>query len=139
MDAQVRSMTKAPSKEELQKRLTPLQYHVTQEAGTEHAGTGEYNKHKEPGMYVCVCCGADLFASDEKYDSGSGWPSYWKPADDADVEVRVDRSHGMVREEIRCGSCDAHLGHRFDDGPAPTGQRYCINSASLDFHPKPQK
>ncbi len=124
-----------PSKEELRDRLTPLQYHVTQEAGTEYGGTGAFYKHHESGMYICVCCGADLFRSDEKYDSGSGWPSYWKPAPDANVSVRRDESHGMVRDEVRCGSCDAHLGHLFEDGPAPTGQRYCINSASLDFRP----
>lgn len=129
-------MTEAPGREELRERLTPLQYHVTQEAGTEYAGTGKYNKHKEPGTYVCVVCGERLFDSEHKYDSGSGWPSYWRPADDAELEVREDRSHHMVREEVRCGHCGAHLGHRFDDGPAPTGQRYCINSAALDFRPE---
>lgn len=124
------------SREELRERLTPLQYHVTQEAGTEYAGSGKYYRHKEPGTYVCVVCGEALFDSERKYDSGSGWPSYWAPTEGADIDIRTDTSHSMVREEVRCGHCGAHLGHRFDDGPPPTGQRYCINSAALDFRPE---
>jgi peptide-methionine (R)-S-oxide reductase len=119
--------------EELKHKLTPEQFHVTQEKGTEPAFTGQFWNHKAPGSYRCVCCGADLFASDCKYDSGSGWPSFWQPATGARVAEAEDRSHGMVRTEVSCGRCGAHLGHVFPDGPQPTGKRYCINSAALDF------
>jgi peptide-methionine (R)-S-oxide reductase len=127
------------SEAEWREQLTPEQYHVTREAGTERAFTGKYWKTKEPGTYHCIGCGMPLFTSVTKFDSGTGWPSFYAPIDPEKVEGHVDQSHGMTRVEARCAKCGAHLGHVFEDGPEPTGLRYCMNSASLDFKPEEKK
>lgn len=131
------TMSEKISKSDSQWRaeLSAEQYRVCRQQGTEPPFSGAYWDTKDSGNYVCACCGAELFSSDTKYDSGSGWPSFWAPASEQAVETDVDRSHGMERVEVHCRRCRAHLGHQFPDGPEPSGQRYCINSVALDLRP----
>ena len=130
-------ITKSDS--EWQQELTPEQFYVTRKAGTEPAFTGKYYKTKDRGMYSCVCCGQPLFSSEAKFESGTGWPSFYEPVSEGAVDEHSDISHGMRRTEVRCSRCDAHLGHVFPDGPRPTGLRYCMNSASLQLKPGEKK
>lgn len=125
------------SDDEWKGQLSDEQYRITRQGGTERAFTGQYYDHKGEGVYQCICCGELLFSSEDKYDSGSGWPSFWRPMPDHEPEEIRDTSHGMVRVEVRCPKCEAHLGHVFEDGPQPTGLRYCINSESLAFSDEP--
>ncbi len=122
--------------DEWREELTPEQYQICRQKGTERPFTGKYHDSKEPGVYRCVCCGNAVFNSDTKFDSGSGWPSFYEPASEVNVASEEDRSYGMRRTEVTCGSCGAHLGHVFPDGPRPTGLRYCINSAALNLDPE---
>ena len=136
-DGQPRKVVKSDA--EWRAQLEPMQFEVTRHAATERAFTGKYWDHWQPGVYHCVGCGAPLFDASTKFDAGCGWPSYFEPIRGEIVERVTDRSHGMVRVEVRCKDCGAHLGHVFPDGPEPTGERFCINSASLDFEPKSPK
>jgi len=134
MTDKVEKVTK--SEADWRRELTPEQYHILREKGTERAFTGEYAHTKTPGVYRCAACGQELFDSDTKYDSGSGWPSFYQPVDDKQVELHDDNTFGMQRTEVICSKCESHLGHVFPDGPQPTGMRFCINSASLKHEEK---
>ena len=123
------------SDQEWRKQLTPQQYEITRQHGTEPAFTGQYCDTKTDGIYECLCCGESLYASTTKYDSGTGWPSFWTPIDESKILTKTDTSYGMIRTEVLCAACNSHLGHVFEDGPPPTGLRYCLNSASLKLKP----